>query len=174
MPQNTPQPQVTLAVATVPVPQPATPQPEATKEQPPAPSIPLNTATQPPTPTLPVVLEDLPMMFWDVKIRYDPAIWQPAGTDGPLTLRHQQISTCSIYEQGPTEPPPADREAALGPVTYMVAELESQGNPTHWYMAVSGPQGPFADGIPTLVISSSPEQFEQCRSSAEEVFATMR
>lgn len=174
IPQNTPQPQVTLEVATVPVPQPEAPQPGATKEQPPAPTILLSTATQPPAPTIPVVLEDIPMMFWDVRVSYDPAIWQPSGTEGPLTLTHQQISPCGIYEQGPTEPPAADREVTLGPVTYLVAELESQGNPAHWYMAASGPQGPFVDGIPTLVVSSSPEQFERCRSSAEEVFATMR
>jgi hypothetical protein len=174
IPQNTPQQQITLEVATVPIPQLETARPEATQEQPPTPTTPLSTATQPPTPTMPVILDTVSMMFWNVTIRYDPAIWRPAGTDGPLTLTNQQISPCSIYEQGPTEPPAADREVTLGPVTYQVAELEAEGNPAHWYMAINGPQGPFTDGIPTLVISSSPEQFEQCRTSAEEVFATMR
>lgn len=176
-PKNTPQPQKTqepAQEATVPAAQTVPAQPEPTQEQSTAQTAPLSTATLSPSPETLVLLEDMTLMFWNARVSYNPAVWQPGGTEAPPSLTHRQLSTCRLYEQGPTEPPQADREVTLGPVTYMVAEMESQGNLIHWYMAVKGPQGAFADGIPTLVLSSSPEELEQCRGSAEEVLASMR
>jgi hypothetical protein len=177
LPQSAPQPQNTPLAATIP-PQQAKPTreqlPISTATFHPAPTTPLSTATPPPAPNTLVLLEDLPLMFWNVKVSYDPAIWEPGSPQTPPSLMHRSLSTCKLNEQGPTEPPQADRKVTLGPVTYMVAEMVSGGNPIHWYMAVKGPQGPFADGIPTLVVSSSPEQLEPCRTSAEEVLATLR
>lgn len=173
-PKSTPQPQPTPQVATVPpaLPEPRVPEPTST--QPPPPTTPPSTSTPPPTPTTVVVLEDFTLAFWDARVSYDPAVWELSGEGYSATLTHRQYATCNIREQGPTEPPQADRDVTLGAVAYKVAEFEAQGNIVDWYMAVRGPQGPFADGIPTLLLTSSPDQLEQCRSSAEEVFATMR
>ena len=176
LPENTPQPRDTPDIAqaaTVPV-----VQAEPTQEPTPVQTVPLNTATLPPIPTatatVAVSFEDLPLLFWNAQISYDPAAWQAGEAGTPISLEHRQIPTCRLREQGPTEPPPTDRDITVGPVTYKVAELESQGSPLHWYMAVNGPNGPFADGFPTFIISSSPEQFEECLASAEEVMATLR
>lgn len=172
LPQTTDAPD-TAAQATIPVVQPEPTQSMPT-QTPPVPTEPVATATQPPAPTKVVVLEDMILMFWNARVSYDPALWQPGDDEYPRSLGHVEIPTCIIYEQGPTEPPPVDREITLGSVTYKIAELESQGNPVHWYMAVSGPQGPFADGIPTLAITSDADQFEECLNSAEKVLSTMR
>lgn len=179
-PQQTQPPQAPLEEATVPglLPEatlPAATQPEPAREQTPVPVKPGSGNPPPPEPGGMLLLEDLNLKFWNVRVSYNPAVWQPiAAGNEPPALAHQQLATCRLYEQGPTEPPQTQRDVTLGPVTYKIAEMESQGSPIHWYMAVQGPQGPFADGTPTLVVTSSAGEFEECRISAEEVLASMR
>ncbi len=174
-PQTPREPTAAPAVA-MPTPEPAQPEPTQapTATLPPAAAAPTETAASAAEPNTLILLENVSLMFWNAKVSYNPAVWEPGPQGNPAALAHRQLYTCKLYEQGPTEPPEAKRKMTLGQVTYMVAEMEWQGNPAHWYMAVNGPQGPFADGVPTLVITSSPDQFEQCRSSAEEVLVTLR
>lgn len=165
---SAPPPTPTGAAPALPPPATATPllPPPAT-----ATALPAPTATPQPSATPPPVLEQLRLIFWDVQVSYNPAVWQPAG-DYP-TLAHRSLSGCQLTEQGPTEPPMNTREVQLGPVTYAVAELEINGQAVDWYMATSGPAGPFPGGLPTLLIFAPAAGAEQCRADALAVLATM-
>lgn len=145
--------------------------PAATTAIPPSPTVP--PPPQPSSTPQPPELDDLRLFFWDVQVSYDPAVWQPVNGDLPM-LEHRRLAGCQITEQGPTEPPMNTIEVQLGEVTYAAAELDLGGRYVDWYMAVSGPEGPFPGGLPTLLIHAAPDGLEQCRADARAVLSTMR
>ncbi len=153
-------------------------------------SLPILAAT--PTPTLPLAtnvpvmlptdtqaqaaksLSDMHMVFWNVSVSYDPAVWRLAEKQNIPMLAHQSIPGCELSEQGPTEPPQATKNITLGSVKYSVAELSQDAN-THrdWYMATGDSNGPFPGGLPTWIMSGSAQQWETCQSDASEVLTTL-
>lgn len=163
------------AAPVLPLPDTATPLSAPTSTPPPAPTLaaPTSTPLPPqPSPTPPPVLDTLRLIFWDVQVSYDPAVWRLASSDYPV-LEHRSLSGCQVTEQGPTEPPMNTTPVQLGEVTYAMAELSMSGQTVDWYMAINGPSGPFPGGLPTLLIFVPPAGAEQCRADALAILATM-
>ena len=113
------------------------------------------------------------MMFWDTWFGYDPNVWGAGGHQYMPAITHLQIPQCVIREQGPTEYPYVSYEIDLGDIHYQVAEFLHSDTHADWYMAKRGPNGPFAGGLPSLVVNGTLTDWERCLADAQIVLATL-
>jgi len=109
---------------------------------------------------------------------FDATQWMATEDDiGRAVLESLQISGCTIQEQGPTEPPPINRQIQIGAITYDVAEFEAntdQGDLfVSWFLARDGFINPLAGTIPVLIVITPLEDTEACLSRADDVLKTL-
>ncbi len=116
------------------------------------------------------------LTFYKLVLDYDPARWQvvPGPTQEQI-LTSSDIPSCTIREQGPTEPPALAARVTLGRVVYQQSDEIPVGNGVveRWYLATGGSATPTPAGIPVLRVTAPVDDKIACFEAAEQVLATL-